>query len=363
MKTGIIYHPKYLEHEQSPTHPERRERLAYTLDQLSEEGIFDLENIVLIEPEMAEVDDVLMVHEERYVRFLERESKTGGMIDFDTSIPVGVFEIALLAAGGAIRAADAVMDGEVRNAFAMIRPPGHHAKPYTGAGFCYFNNVAVMVKHLQKKGIERIAILDWDAHHGDGTQEIFYEDDSVLFISTHQIPLYPGTGYPDEAGKGRGEGYTINIPVPPGTSDEEYLYIFDSVIEPVLREFEPDFIAISAGQDNHFTDPITGLALTARGYGMLMSKARALADELCRGRIVAVLEGGYSVEQALPYTNLAIICGLAGIDLSNIREPENYLGELRWRKRSYAMQKVRDNVMDVKKIHSKYWECFRIFNY
>ena len=219
--------------------------------------------------------------------------------------------------------------------------------------------MAVMVKHLQKNGVERVAILDWDAHHGDGTQEIFYDDSSVLFISTHQIPLYPGTGYPDEAGRGEGEGYTINIPVPPGTSDEEYLYIFDSVIEPVLREFEPEFIAVSAGQDNHFTDPITGLALTARGYGTLMSRIKSLAEELCKGRVVAVLEGGYSVEQALPYTNLAIICGLAGIDLSNIREPENYLGELRWRKRSYAMQKVKDNVMDVKKIHSKYWNCLK----
>ncbi len=359
MKTGIIYHPKYLEHEQSPTHPERRERLAYTFDQLMEEGIFDYENIVIIEPEMAKIDDILMVHEESYVKFLEKESKTGGFIDFDTNIPVGVFELALLSAGGAIRAGEAVLNGEIKNAFAMVRPPGHHAKPHIGAGFCYFNNIAIMVRYLQKMGVERLAIIDWDAHHGDGTQEIFYEDDSVLFISTHQIPLYPGTGYPDEVGKGKGEGYTINIPVPPGTSDEEYLYIFENVIDPVIREFDPDFIAVSAGQDNHFTDPITGLALTAKGYGTLMMKARNLADEICNGRIVAVLEGGYSVEHALPYTNLAIICGLAGIDMSSLREPENYLGELRWRKRSYAMQKVRDNVMDVKKIHAKYWDCFK----
>ncbi|WP_457591594.1 histone deacetylase family protein [Geoglobus sp.] len=360
MKTGIVYHPKYLEHEQSPTHPERRERLAYTVDQLMEEGVFDMENIVLLEPFEASLEDVLEVHTPEYVEFLRRESERGGFIDFDTNIPVGLFSVAMLAAGGAIRAAQAVLDGEVDNAFAMIRPPGHHAKPHTGAGFCYLNNMAIMVRWLQKHGCERIAILDWDAHHGDGTQEIFYEDDSVLFISTHQMPLYPGTGYPYEVGTGRGEGYTVNIPLPPGTSDEGYEYVFDNVIEPVVREFDPDFIAISAGQDNHFTDPITGLALTAKGYGEIMKRAVELASDLCGGRLVAILEGGYSVEQALPYTNLAIISAMAGLDISHIREPEEYLAELRWRKKSYAMQKVRDSVMEVRRIHSKYWDSLRL---
>jgi len=266
MVTGIVFHEEYLKHEQSPTHPERRERLAYTMDQLREEGIFESDRIVLLEPFKASLDDVLEVHTEEYVKFLERESKRGGIIDFDTNIPVGVFERALLAAGGAIRAAQAVLNGECENAFAMIRPPGHHAKPYIGAGFCYLNNMAIMVKWLLKRGFERIAILDWDAHHGDGTQEIFYNDDRVLFISTHQMPLYPGTGYPEECGAGRGEGYTVNIPLPPGTGDEGYMMVIDEIIEPIVNEFEPEFIAISAGQDNHFTDPITSLALTARGY-------------------------------------------------------------------------------------------------
>lgn len=358
MKTGIVYHPKYLEHEQTPTHPERKERLAYTIDQLMEEGIFDLENIVLLEPFKASIEDVLEVHTEEYINFLVKSSETGGFIDFDTNVPVGLWDVALLAAGGAIRAAKAVIEKEVDNAFAMIRPPGHHAKPYTGAGFCYLNNMAIMVKWIQKHGFERIAILDWDAHHGDGTQEIFYEDDSVLFISTHQMPLYPGTGYPNEVGKGRGEGYTINIPLPPGTSDDGYIYVFENVIEPVLSEFDPDFIAVSAGQDNHFTDPITGLALTARGYAEIMKRAVELANELCKGRIVAILEGGYSVEQALPYTNLAIISAMAGLDTSFIREPENYIAELRWRKKYYAIDRVKENVEEVRRIHSKYWKCF-----
>ncbi|MBO8181019.1 MAG: histone deacetylase [Archaeoglobus sp.] len=359
MVTGIVFHEEYLKHEQSPTHPERRERLAYTMDQLREEGIFESERIVLLEPFKASLDDVLEVHTEEYVRFLEKESKKGGIIDFDTNIPVGVFDRALLAAGGAIRAAQAVLNKECDNAFAMIRPPGHHAKPYIGAGFCYLNNMAIMVKWLLKQGFERIAILDWDAHHGDGTQEIFYNDDRVLFISTHQMPLYPGTGYPEECGVGRGEGYTVNIPLPPGTGDEGYMMVIDEIIEPVVNEFEPQFIAVSAGQDNHFTDPITSLALTARGYAEMMQRAVEMSEKHCDGRLVAVLEGGYSVEGALPYTNLGIIAAMAGFDLSAIREPENYLPELLWRKRDSALVKLRHNIEDVKRVHSKYWKCFK----
>lgn len=357
MTTGIVFHPKYLEHEQTPTHPERKERLAYTIDQLTEEGIFDSQEVILLEPFYASEDDVLAVHTPEYLEFLKKASKKGGIIDWDTNVPVGLIDVALLAAGGAIRAAKAVAEGEVKNAFAMIRPPGHHAKPYIGAGFCYLNNMAIAVKWLQRNGFKKILILDWDAHHGDGTQEIFYNDSSVLFISLHQMPLYPGTGYPHEVGGGEGEGYTINVPLPPGASDECYLAIFDEIIEPVAIDFKPDFIAISAGQDNHFTDPLTSLALTARGYAELMLRAVSLAEKLCSGRLFAVLEGGYSVEKALPYTNLAIIAAMAGMDVSCIREPESYADELKWRKKN-VIGEVRATIQEVKRTHSKYWGCF-----
>ena len=358
MVTGIVYDKKYLEHEQTPTHPERRERLAYTLDQLIEEGIFDFEEIKLIKPERANIDDVLSVHTKDYVSFLEKMSKTGGVIDWDTNIPIGLFEVALLAAGGAIKAAKSVVTKEVKNAFAMIRPPGHHAKPYTGAGFCYLNNMAIMTRWLQKRDFKKILILDWDAHHGDGTQEIFYDEDGVLFVSLHQMPLYPGTGYPHEIGWGKGEGYTVNVPLPPGSSDECYLYIFKEIIEPLATEYQPDFIAISAGQDNHFTDPITDLALTAQGYAKMMKNAVRLSDELCEGRLVAVLEGGYSIERALPYTNLGIIAAMVGLDISFIKEPKNYLGFLKLRKDPHALSKVRKTVENVKGILSRYWNIF-----
>jgi acetoin utilization deacetylase AcuC-like enzyme len=359
MVTGIVFHRMYLEHEQTPTHPERRERLAYTMDQLMEEGIFERDDVKILQPFKASLEDVLEVHTREYVKFLEVESRKGGIIDWDTNIPVGLFDRALLAAGGAIRAAQAVLSGEVDNAFAMIRPPGHHAKPYIGAGFCYLNNVAIMVKWIFKQGFDRVMILDWDAHHGDGTQEIFYDDDRVLYISTHQMPLYPGTGYPEECGTGKGEGFTVNIPLPPGTGDEGYMRVIEEIIDPVAREFEPEFIAISAGQDNHFTDPITSLALTARGYAEMMRWAVELSKEICDGRLVAVLEGGYSIEGALPYTNLGIIAAMAGYDISNIREPENYLAELAWRKRESALIKLEENIRDVKRIHSRFWKCFK----
>ena len=358
MTTGIVYDKKYLEHEQTPTHPERRERLAYTLDQLMEEGIFDLDEIRLIKPEKAEINDILAVHDRDYVNFLIKKSETGGIIDWDTNIPVGLFDVALLAAGGAIKAARLVMNGEIKNAFAMVRPPGHHAKPYTGAGFCYLNNMAIMVRWLQKRGIKKVLILDWDAHHGDGTQEIFYERSDVLFISLHQMPLYPGTGYPHEIGWGEGEGYTINVPLPPGASDECYLYIFDEVIDPVASEFKPEFIAISAGQDNHFTDPITDLALTAQGYARMMGKAVSLSEELCNGRLVAVLEGGYSVERALPYTNLGIIAAMAGLDTSFIQEPKKYMEYFEWRRDPNAIRKVKRTVEEIKSTFSRYWNIF-----
>ncbi|MDI9646741.1 MAG: histone deacetylase [Archaeoglobales archaeon] len=359
MVTGVVFHEEYLKHEQSPIHPERRERLAYTLDQLIEEGIIDGYTVKLLEPTPATIEDVLEVHTKDYLDFLMRESEKGvSIIDYDTNIPKGVFQRALLAAGGAIRAAKAVLDKEVDNAFAMVRPPGHHAKPWIGAGFCYLNNMAIMVKWLLKRGFERIAILDWDAHHGDGTQEVFYEDDRVLFISTHQMPLYPGTGYPHECGAGKGEGYTINIPLPPGTGDEGYMMVIEEIIEPVILEFSPQFIAISAGQDNHFTDPLTSLALTAKGYAEMMKWAVEISKELCNGRLVAVLEGGYSVEAALPYTNLGIIAAMAGLDISNIREPENYLSELNWRRRNVC-DKLKFNIEDVKKVHRRYWRCLK----
>ncbi len=359
MRTGIVYHEQYLAHEQYPDHPERRERLSYTMDQLREEGIFERDEYLLITPKPAPVSDILAVHEEEYLSFLERSSVVGGYIDADTNIPPGLYQNALLAAGGALAAGDAVLDKQVRNAFAFCRPPGHHAGRRNGAGFCYLNNMAVLVQHLKKRGMKRVVIIDWDAHHGNGTQEIFYTDNAVLFFSVHQYPFYPGSGRIEESGTGTGRGYTINMPVPAGTSDESYEYLFSEIIVPVIREFSPDCITISAGQDPHFTDPLTSLALTTQGYARLIKRICALADELCRGRLVALLEGGYSVCGGLPYTNLAVLAAMAGLDTSHCIDPPAYQDAflLRYNPRSYDT--VRAMTHDLKKIHSSFWKNIR----
>lgn len=357
--TGIVYHKDYLEHEQDASHPEGKERLLYTIDLFEKRGVFENPEFKLLDPLKATEDDLEGVHQSKYVQFLKEKSETGGTIDLDTKIPVGLFDIAMLAAGGAIKAAKSILEEEVNNAFAMIRPPGHHAKPYIGAGFCYLNNIAIAVKWLQKNGINKILIIDWDAHHGDGTQEIFYEDDSVLFISLHQVPLFPGTGYPEEVGKGKGQGYTVNVPLPAGASDDSYMLVFEEIIEPIAHEFGPDFIAVSVGMDNHFTDPLTDLAITARGYTEMMSRAVKLSQELCQGRIFGVLEGGYGVKKGLPYTMLGLISVMNGMDPFSVTEPEEYMSELAEEKDESAIETVKQNIENVKKFHSRYWKCFQ----
>lgn len=358
MTTGLVFDREYLLHEQTPFHPERRERLAYTIDQFTEEGLFCHPAIRVITPLPATRENVERVHRPEYISFLEGASEKGGFIDFDTIIPRGLFRSALLAAGGAIRAGASVWNGECRNAFALVRPPGHHARASSGAGFCYLNNMAIMIRHLQRAGAGRILVLDWDAHHGDGTQSIFYDDPSVLFTSIHQRPLYPGSGGIEELGEGPGLGYTVNMPVPPGTGDESYHYLFDTVIAPLAEEFSPDLIAISAGQDVHFTDPLAGLAVTARGYAELVRKTVDLAERICYGRVVAILEGGYSVEGGLPYTNLGIVAALAGLSLENIREPAVYDDLFLRAFDPSAQQRVRMTAEKLCTLLSPHWACF-----
>jgi len=363
MTCGIVYAPSYLTHEQSSSHPERRERLSYTLDQLEEEGIFDLPQIRLLTPKPAMRDDVLLVHTKEYLHFLEEASVNGAIIDADTYVPKGLIHDALLAAGGAITGADAVLNQEVRNSFVLCRPPGHHAGRSHGAGFCYLNNVAIMVRHLQQRGLRRIMVLDWDAHHGNGTEEIFYDDPSVLFCSVHQYPFYPGSGRFEDIGIGDGKGYNINLPIPAGSSDKVYRYLLEEIILPLADEYMPDAIAISAGQDNHFTDPLTGLALTAQGYAGLMQEMCILADSICYGRIIAVLEGGYSVEGGLPYTNLGLIAAMAGLDISAIREPEIYREVLEKAVSDEAFSIVIKMVTDLKKKLADHWYFIRQYDF
>lgn len=356
--TGIVYHENYLLHEHSPTHPERRERLMYTMDQLEEEGIFGFPQIRVFTPSKASREELLRVHSEDYLQELENLSRRGGgrAIDSEgeTIMQEVTFEQSRLAVGGAILGGRLVMSGEVKHSFVMARPGGHHAFSDRGHGFCFTNNISIMIKHIQDVyGLDRVLLWDWDAHHFDGTQSIFYDDPSVLTISTHQDgrTLFPGTGFPDEVGEGEGEGFNVNVPLPPGTSDEGYLRVVKEVFVPLAKEYGPDVLVLQAGQDNHFTDPITRLNLTAGGYSKMMDIAVSTASRLCDDEIISLLGGGYGIEGGLPYTNLAVVASLAGLDTSNVREPGNYdLPDL-----GANVDKVEKVIGEVKDVHSEYW--------
>lgn len=297
-KLGLIFFPAF-DWQISPTHPEREERLLYTLDQIKEEGLEDLNEIAFFNPSVASIKDIKRVH------FIY------------PSVKAILTDSHFISSGAAIKAADLVMTKQTKKAFSLTRPPGHHAQSvvYGDRGFCVVNNEAVMIEYIRQKYSNlKVAIIDTDAHHGDGTQDIFYNDKNTLFISIHQDPrtLYPGTGRIDELGSPNAFGYNINIPLPPNTGDKGYLYVINNLVLPILEDFKPDLIINSAGQDNHYSDPLTNMNLSARGYAKL--------NELLNPDI-AVLEGGYSIEGALPYTNVAIILAMIGLDYSKVIEP------------------------------------------
>ena len=298
-RMGLVFFPAY-DWAISPTHPEREERLLYTQDQLREEGIFDIEGMVEFKPDIATEEDVMRTH-------------------FCFPDVAGVTtESHMISAGGAIKAARMVMEKRVDRAFALVRPPGHHAMKsvHGNRGFCNINNEAIMIEYMRDRyGVRKIAVVDTDCHHGDGTQDIYWNDPGVLYISIHQDgrTLYPGSGHVDEFGGPGAAGKTVNIPLPPRTGDEGILYAIDEMVLPIIRDFGPEIIVNSAGQDNHYTDPITNMNFSARGYAMLNEK---LSPH------IAVLEGGYSIQGALPYVNLGIILAMAGVDYSHVKEPD-----------------------------------------
>lgn len=304
-KTGLVFFPAF-DWAITPTHPEREERLLYTRDQIFEEGIMDLPGIREYKPRLAAYKDIARTH-----------FCVPGVKD-------QVTEAHLISAGGTLVMADALMAGEIRNGFAMVRPPGHHAMKvvHGNRGFCNINNEAIMVDYLRSNyGIRKIAVVDTDVHHGDGTQDIFYHDPDILFISFHQDgrTLFPGSGFSNEAGGPAAYGRNLNIPLPPGTTDEGIHYVLDNLILPVLQEFEPELVINSAGQDNHYTDPLANMKFTTQGYARLNEKLKP---------DIAVLEGGYAIETALPYLNTGIILAMAGMDYSNVVEPDYKPGML-----------------------------------
>ena len=295
-RTGFLYHPDFLSHEMGPGHPESPERLRAIMSRLDASGL--LNRLVRIEAEPASDKWVREIHTAGYIESLRDHAPDSGRVflDPDTSMNPGSLRAAYLAAGGAIKAADAIVSGVVDHAFCAVRPPGHHAEADRAMGFCLFNNVAVAARYVQRHhGVQRVLIVDWDVHHGNGTQHSFYDDPSVLFFSTHQYPYYPGTGRSTESGEGSGTGFTINVPMSPGQGDEEYAEAFERLLVPAAEAFRPEFVIISAGFDAHRDDPLAGMALTDEGYATLTQIVARLARRHARGRVLSCLEGGYNL--------------------------------------------------------------------
>jgi acetoin utilization deacetylase AcuC-like enzyme len=292
--TAYCYDPFNLRHHLAG-HPENRERLAGVWNLLQSEGA--LAGLLDVPCTPADDSQLLRVHGRRHLEMVALAATRGAHLDPDTYVGHDSEQAARLAAGGLCNIVNAVLDGDAANGFALVRPPGHHATPDRGMGFCLYNNVAIAARYAQTAhGLDRVMIVDFDVHHGNGTQDAFYEDGSVLFFSTHQYPYYPGTGHWRDTGRGAGARATVNVPFPAGVSDAGYFKAFDAILAPIARRFQPQFILVSAGYDAHWNDPLAGMALTIPGYAGLAARLLALAEELCAGRIVFTLEGGYHLE-------------------------------------------------------------------
>jgi len=339
--TGLVWHERmmwhdtghgaaelpsggWLEPERHPEHPGTKRRLKNLLDATGLSA-----SLVPLEPRPVTIAELCRVHDEAYVERIRQLSQgRGGDAGGETPFGNGSFEIACLAAGGTIAAVDAVLDGRVANAYALVRPPGHHALPGSGMGFCIFANVAVAVRHAQvTRGVGRVAVVDWDVHHGNGTQAAFWEDGSVLALSLHQDGLYPlGSGSLDEIGAGDGLGTTLNVPLPAGSGAGAYVAAIEQVVVPALDAYEPELVVIASGFDAGALDPLGRMILPAAAFGEMTRRVRDAVSRLCAGRLVASHEGGYSAGH-VPFCGLATIEALSGLS-AGIDDPFAYLGSV-----------------------------------
>jgi acetoin utilization deacetylase AcuC-like enzyme len=314
---------------------------------LEGEGL--LSQVEMRQPQPTSEEVIALVHPQSHIdRVREMASRGGGYLDMDTPVSPRSYEAALYSAGAAIDALEAIFKGEIGNAFCLVRPPGHHATAWQGMGFCLFNNLAIAARYAQKNfGVERIFILDWDAHHGNGIQDIFYEDNAILYASLHQYPHYPGSGSSQEIGKGKGEGYTINLPFPPGTGEPAYLQAFEEVIMPIAQAFDPQLVMIAAGYDAHYGDLLCSMQLSSESYSKMASLLKELADRTAGGRLLASLEGGYN----LTAVAMSIFNTIAIMAESELRIKEESVP-----KSDRAAGKTQKVIESTKKALSPYWD-------
>jgi acetoin utilization deacetylase AcuC-like enzyme len=293
MALTIFTSPRFADHLTPPGHPERIERFEVMQVVASE---FRKGGGSVVEPRRVTDQEITRVHDAEHLSLIRETAGYARMLDPDTFTSPESYEVACLAAGAAVTAVDHVLEGTGRRALALVRPPGHHAERNRAMGFCFFNNIAIAAAHARARGLARVAIVDYDVHHGNGTQWSFYDDPSVLFISSHQFPYYPGTGAAEDIGNGAGKGFTVNLPLSAGATDADYDFAYARTALPILRQFRPELILISAGFDAYMDDPLGGMRLTAPYFGRLTAAVADIANDCCSGRVVAITEGGYDLK-------------------------------------------------------------------
>ena len=357
-KTIITYHEKIKQYDFGQGHPFRGDRFTNAMEFFNQQGLFQMPEVALVEPPISLKEDVLRVHEKRYYEQVIELSERGGRLDVDTPISKEIVEAALIVAGSAIKSGEAVYTKEAEKAIS-IGGGYHHAGRNYGGGFCIFNDIAILVEYLRSKHYaKRILILDYDVHFGNGTSDIFYKDDNVLFISLHQDPssLYPGTGFIWQTGAGKGEGYNICIPLPIGTSDNTYIHAMEEIFVPMAEEFKPDIIIGNGGSDSHFADTLGGLRLTAQGFFRISSLIKQTAETTCNGKLILLIGSGYN-PKVLPLCWYALIAGTIGLDDLRVNElvippPE-----------APQCRKIVDKTLDeLKRLLRKYWTSFGGFS-
>jgi acetoin utilization protein AcuC len=352
---GIAYDEKYVQYDLGPGHPFRGDRFINAVQFFKEQSLLRLPQVTILKPRPLSKEDLLRVHDEGYVDLIFRLAKENRPYDIETPVSPEILEAALLIAGGAVIVGEAIAEKNINRGVALGCGL-HHAGRNYGGGFCLFNDIAVLIETLREKyGFKRFMVLDYDVHFGNGTSDIYYSDPSVLFISLHQDPrtLYPGTGFVDQIGQGKGLGYNVNVPLPPGTGDETYLYALKEVFVPLAYEFKPEIIIGNGGSDSHFADSLGNLMLTVKGFFELSSLVVGVAERVCAGKVALLIGSGYNPE-VLPPCWYALTAGVAGLDSIKVAEKYEVPKE-----QEYCRRIVDATLTELKHLLKDYWKCFR----
>ena len=355
LRVGIAFHEKYRQYDFGPGHPFRGDRFGNAMKFFEEQGLLNLSNISVLKPEIATLKDLLRVHNKSYVDLIFDFAEKNRPYDFDTPVSPSILEAALYIMGGALKIGESLYGGVIERGVSLGGGL-HHAGEDFGGGFCLFNDVAILARYLQDKhGVKRVLILDYDVHAGNGTSDIFFSDPSVLFISVHQDPktLFPGTGFVGQIGKGDGEGFNVNVPLPPGTRNATYFFALREIFVPLAREFKPDVILANGGSDPHFADILGSLGLTVKGFFDLSKLIVNVAEEVCGGKVVLLIGSGYN-PRVLPLCWYALAAGVAGVEKIGVTEPSEPPVEPPW-----CRERVNATIKELRQILKKYWKCFR----